>query len=61
MKTYEAKMWRSNPQSKNGGYETTRTTEAKTLAAAEKKFEKICANTIYGGMSVIEIKEKGAE
>ena len=35
MKTYKAKFWRSNPQLKNGGYETERTIEAKTIRSAE--------------------------
>lgn len=56
MKTYKAKFWRTNPQLANGGYETTRTIEAKTLAAARKKAKEIEKQTAYGGMSLIEIE-----
>ena len=37
MKKYIAKFWRNNPQLANGGYETTRTIEAKTITSARKK------------------------
>ena len=57
MKKYIATLWRSNPQLENGGYETTRTVEARTLASAKKKareFEKC----LYGSMTVIDVKEE---
>lgn len=50
MKKYKGIFWRSNPQLANGGYETTRTVEAKTLSSATKKLNKICDSCIYGGM-----------
>ena len=56
MKTYIAKFWRSNPQSSKGGYETTRTIEAKTIASAKKKAREIEEKCIYGGMSLISIE-----
>lgn len=31
MKKWIVKMWRSNPQLKNGGYETTRKVEARII------------------------------
>jgi hypothetical protein len=52
MKQYKGIFWRSNPQLANGGYETTRTVEAKTLSSATKKLNKICDSCIYGGMSL---------
>lgn len=57
MKNFEAKFWRGNPQSKSGGYETTRRIEAKTEKAALKKakaYENGCA---YGTMEFLEMKE----
>lgn len=54
MKKYKAKFWRGNPQLKNGGYETTRTIEAKTITQARKKareFEKC----VYGSMTLLDI------
>lgn len=61
MKKYIAKFWRGNPQSFNGGYETTRIIEARTISSAEKKargYEKGC---IYGSMTLLEVKEKNEE
>ena len=52
--TFKAKFWRSNPQIKNGGYETVRTYEAKTLKQAEKMVEQSIKNTVYGGLEFIE-------
>lgn len=40
-----------------GGYETTRTIEAKTIRSAEKKANEICAKTLYGGMKLLYIEE----
>lgn len=37
MKKYIAIFWRGNPQLENGGYETARTIEAKTITSARKK------------------------
>lgn len=56
MKKYIAKFWRSNPQLVNGGYETTRTIEAKTIASARKKAREICSKTIYGGMELLGVE-----
>ena len=57
MKTYKAKFWRSNPQLKNGGYETERTVEAKTIRSAEKKAREIESKCLYGSMSLISVEE----
>lgn len=57
MKKYTAKFWRSNPQLKSGGYETTRTIEAKTLCSAQKKAREIEKNCSYGGMWLQEVWE----
>lgn len=57
MKSFKATFWRSNPQLTSGGYETTRTIEAKTIRSAEKKAREICEKVIYGGMSLIKIEE----
>lgn len=56
MKQYIVKFWRSNCQLANGGYETTRTIEAKTIASARKKASELAARCIYGGMTVLEIE-----
>ena len=56
MKQYKGIIWRSNPQSTNGGYETTRTVEAKTIASATKKLQKICDSCIYGGMTLLDVQ-----
>lgn len=55
MKTYTVTFFRGNPQIKNGGYETTRTIEAKTKASAEKKARKF-ENCLYGTMTLIKIE-----
>lgn len=55
MKQFEAIFWRYNPQL--GGYQTTRTIEAKTIASARKKakqYESCC----YGSMELLEVKAK---
>ena len=57
MKKYTAKFWRSNPQLKSGGYETTRTIEAKTLRSAQKKAREIENACSYGSMSLREVWE----
>lgn len=54
---FKATFWRSNPQLTAGGYETTRTIEAKTIRSAEKKANEICAKTLYGGMKLLYIEE----
>lgn len=56
MKKYIARFWRENPQLANGGYETTRTIEAKTLASARKKAKEIASSCVYGGMTLISIE-----
>lgn len=58
MKTYIATFFRTNPQLVNGGYETTRTIEAKTIASARKKANTISENCIYGGMDLISVELK---
>lgn len=57
MKKFNAVFWRSNPQLKNGGYETTRTIEAKTAASAANKAKKQYGSTAYGEMSLLRIEE----
>lgn len=57
MKTFKATFFRHNPQLNNGGYETTRTIEAKTIASARKKAQKIADATSYGSMSLLTIEE----
>lgn len=57
MKKYIARFWRENPQLANGGYETTRTIEAKTMASARKKANEIEIGCVYGGMTLISIEE----
>lgn len=56
MKTWKITLWRINPQLTKGGYETTRTIEAKTEASAWKKAEKKFSNCVYGGMSVLKVE-----
>lgn len=60
MKQYTATFFRSNPQIKNGGYETTRTIEAKTIASARKKAREY-ENCLYGSMTLlkVELSEEG--
>lgn len=55
---FVATFWRSNPQLKNGGYETTREIEAKTIASARKKARDIENHTAYGGMTLKSIERK---
>lgn len=59
MKTYIATYWRSNPQLKNGGYETTRTIEAKTIASA-RKLAREHESCVYGSMTLLDVKLKEA-
>lgn len=54
MKKFTAFYFRHNPQLLNGGYETTRTIEARTLASATKKAEK--AGCAYGSMELLRIE-----
>lgn len=54
MKTWKITLYRSNPQLKNGGYETTRKIEAATKNSALNKAKKKFENPIYGGMTVID-------
>lgn len=56
MKKYTAKYFRSNPQIKNGGYETTRTIEAKTIASARKQAREIEKKCTYGSMELISVE-----
>lgn len=57
MKTYKAIFFRSNPQFKSGGYETSRTIEAKTIKSAEKKARDIENKCPYGSMNLISVEE----
>lgn len=57
MKTYIAKFWRGNPQLKNGGYETTRKIEAKTITSARKKAREM-ENCVYGSMTLLDIQKE---
>lgn len=57
MKKFKATFWRSNPQLTAGGYETTRTIEAKTIRSAKKKANEICEKTVYGDMQLLNIEE----
>ena len=56
MKKNIAKFWRNNPQLANGGYETTRTIEAKTITSARKKAREICDGTSYGSMELLNVE-----
>ena len=58
MKKWKCTFWRSNPQSKNGGYETTRIVEARTQASAYKKAEIEYGKPVYGGMSLVKVEEE---
>lgn len=60
MKNFIATFWRGNPQIENGGYETTRTIEARTIASARKKAEKIENNCAYGTMSLLMVQPEAA-
>ena len=50
--TFTATFFRRNPQSRNGGYNTTRTIEAKTIKEAMKK-AKALENCVYGSMELL--------
>lgn len=58
MKKYTATYWRSNPQLANGGYETTREIEAKTIASARKKAREIAERSAYGSMELLNVEMK---
>lgn len=55
--TYIATFFRGNPQSRNGGYNTTRVIEAKTQKEALKK-AKSFENCVYGTMTLQYIEEE---
>lgn len=57
MKTYKATFWRSNPQLKNGGYQTERTIEAETKTEARRMAMKIEKATAYGSMTLQALTE----
>lgn len=59
MKKYVATFWRSNPQFKAGGYETTRTIEAFSIASARKKAREISERCVYGGMEMLSVEREG--
>lgn len=54
---YIATFWRGNPQLKNGGYETKRTIEAKTIASARKLAREYESGTVYGTMTLLKIEK----
>lgn len=54
---YTATYFKGNPQSRNGGYNTTRIIEAKTLREATKKAEDL-VNCVHGTMTLLNIKPK---
>lgn len=56
MRTWKAKFWRSNPQLKNGGYETTVTIEAENKRECNKKVKR-WTKTRYGSMELLELVE----
>ena len=56
MKSYIASYWRGNPQLKNGGYNTTRTIEARSIVSARKKAREIAERPGYGTMSLLDVK-----
>lgn len=58
MKKFTATFWRGNPQLKSGGYWTTYTIEARTLASAKKKAGKHEDGCAYGTMTLHGIEEK---
>jgi len=55
MKKYTVIMWRSNPQLANGGYQTEREVEAKTIASARKKARELAERSVYGSMRVLDV------
>lgn len=55
MKKFIATYWRYNCQLANGGYETTRTIEARTLASAERIAQK-STECVYGHMSLLNVE-----
>ena len=57
MKKLDARFYRSNPQLRNGGYETVMTIEARTISSARKKAREIEDRCPYGSLSLIEIAE----
>ena len=56
MKTYTATFFRGNPQITGGGYQTTRTIEAKSITSARKKAREIENGCIYGSMTLLDIR-----
>lgn len=57
MKKYRITYWRSNPQLKNGGYETTSTICAKSMREARKHANTVAGSCVYGGKEVLKIEE----
>jgi len=60
MKKFEAVFWRGNPQLANGGYETKRTYNAKSLEGAKRQAKKE-EKCLYGTMELQEIYEVKSE
>lgn len=59
MKTYIATFWRTNPQLRNRGYETTINIKAETKSAARKEARRIEKSCVYGGLTLTDLQEKG--
>lgn len=56
MKTYIATYFRHNPQFSNGGYETKRKIEAKTIASARKIARDLSEKAAYGSMELLKVE-----
>lgn len=56
MKTYTATYFRGNVQSRNGGYETTRTIESKSIVSARKKARELAERCVYGTMELLRVE-----
>lgn len=54
---YIATFWRGNPQLKNGGYETKRTIEARSIVSAKKIARGYEEGTVYGTMTLLKIEK----
>ncbi len=59
MKEYKVELYRHNPQLAGGGYITTRTIEARTIASARKQAREMAERCLYGSMKVLSVREKG--
>lgn len=55
---YIATFWRGNPQSKNGGYYTTKEFQAVSHKAAERQAERYTKGIVYGSLDLISVELK---